>query len=256
MALPRSKYEILCAIIAQMRNSPTGLIKSQAIADACGYPLDVVIQNFGFFISSGILTAGMNKTLSEEGSLLSYTIHRGDSAQIVRQWRTLIDKWPEMLKLLEWIQVSGDTDMVNFMSGAEALFYRDFSSSRFALNCLVHLARRLGYIDVVDKKIIVSEYVMTLFESKKSGALNGDHVKNFPKRRRSLSPEPARDLAIISDKRHGEDLHIHLHFGSDINQEQIESIFRSLAESVLRKPDAAATSGQSFESAGIMPFNS
>lgn len=254
MALPKSKYEILCAIVAQMRNSPTGLVKSELIANACGYPLDVVMQNFGFFTSAGILTAGMNKALSEDGSLLSYAIHRGDSAQIVRQWRVIIDKWPEMLKLLKWLGVTEETSIADFMNGAEALFYRDSSSSCFALNCLVHLARRLGYIDVVDKKVIISEYGMSLLEEKPPRA-SGGYVKNFPERGRGAPMVPTRELAPNPDKRQGEDVHIHLHFGSGIDTEQIETIFRSLAESVIKRPDAAATSGQSLKSASIMPFN-
>jgi hypothetical protein len=254
MALPASKYETLCAIVAQMRNAENGLVKPEPLANACGYPLHVVMQNFGFFTSAGILNAGMNKDLSENGSLLSYALASGDSEQIILCWRTIIDRWPEMLRLLSWLRINEETEIVAVMAGAEALFHRDPSSSRFALNCLVQMARQLGYVDVVEKKVFVSEYTKSLFEPKTSG-VDGDCIKKFPGRPRNLSVVPAHDLDRSSDKGKDEGIHIHLHFGSGMNPAQIDSIFRSLAESVLRQPDVAATNGHPAEGVSISAIN-
>jgi alpha-glucuronidase len=252
MTLPKSKYEILCAIVAQMKNAPSGLVKAEPLAKACGYSLDIVIQNFGFFSNVGIVSAGMNKYLSEDGFMLSHSLCTGDSDQVITCWRTIVDRWPTMLRLLSWIR--GREGIEKSLVMAEPLFLREASSSRFALDCLIQVAHRLGYIYFVEENVFVSDYAEGLFESNIPSSI-ANNVRNFSGTEKKLSVVLEDDSTEGANREHGEGIHIHLHLGAEVSPAQIESIFKSLSESVLSPPGVERATGKPLERMSIRAIN-
>ena len=225
--------------MAQMGMCRRGIVRAGPVAAACGYSPQVVWKNFGFFTSAGILSSGMNKCISEEGYSLSLALRSGDSREQIIYWRAIIDVWPPMLKLLFWLRKNNGLEIPEIMCGVEALFASDVSSSRFSLNCIFQIARQLRYIQVIDKKVFISDYAERLATSE---IQRGSGLpKNLSQKDTTLSEETDQNPAHSVKKEQGGGIHIHLHFGSAINPAQIASIFRSFGEAVLTSPDVATT---------------
>lgn len=222
-----------------MSSCKDGLVKVEPIAAACGYSPQVVWQNFGFFTSAGIFSSGMNKYLSEEGHLLSHALCSGDSKQVIICWRAILDTWPPMLRLLSWLRKNNGLEIPAAMWGMEALFAGDLSSSRFSRNCLIQVARRIGYVQMVDKKFFISDYSESLADSEIHRGSGPS--KNLPRNDTPLFEETDQNPAYSAKNEQNGGIHIHLHFDSKINSAQIASIFQSLGEAILTPPDASTT---------------
>ncbi len=256
MALPKSKYEILCAIIAEMKNGPHGLVKAEPIAKKCGYSLEVVLQNFGFFTSVGILGPGMNKHLSDEGSLLSFALSVRDHKKILHYWRNIIDSWSDMRKMLSWLESNEGFKVNEVVDGIQAIYHKDASSSRFSLNCLIHLAHRTGYIKVQDGSLWLSEYSKELITLSPPQDDDDSNIEYPPDSHNFSTVCNLVRQGSPNSSHLGDGLHIHLHFGSDVSPAQVQNIFQSLALNVLSRPNESRQDLRTFEENPIVPIAS
>lgn len=157
--LPGSSYEEFVKILKAYSTGKVGIPMSlDTVAQTTGMDKTIVSRNNGFLVQLSLISEGNKKSPTQEGIDLgrAYT-HKVDD-QIVRIWRTLIEKDEFLSRMLSAIKIRNGmekTSLVNhilYSSGSS-----NNNSTRAGASTIIEIYKVAGLVQEADGKIIALE---------------------------------------------------------------------------------------------------